>query len=241
MTIARPLSPRRSADDRGMSRATAQKRLMIMMLLYGFAVGIVLTKLAFFAVFTGPAAAATIGGRASRGDIVDRNGAPLARTIDAWAIGVHPDELLGDKREIAQRLAGILGLDENTIYAQLTARKFAYIERDASASLVTEVNAIGEPALVFEREPQRLYPQSELAAPVLGFLDMAGRTRARRAADRSDQERPGCRAVDRPARTIGARERTRPASRCAQGEGRGGRGARRQDRRDHGAGVVPDV
>ena len=25
-----------------------------------------------------------------RGDIVDRNGVPLARTIDAWTIGVHP-------------------------------------------------------------------------------------------------------------------------------------------------------
>ncbi|HEX4695863.1 penicillin-binding protein 2 [Sphingomonas sp.] len=174
LTLARPLSPRQT-DDRGLHRATAQKRLMIMMLLYGFAVGIVLTKLTFFAVFAGPASATTVAGRAARGDIVDRNGAPLARTIDAWAIGVHPDEILGDKRDIAQRLAGILGLDEARIYGQLTAKNFAYIERDASASLVTEVNAIGEPALVFEREPQRLYPQSELAAPVLGFLDMGGR------------------------------------------------------------------
>src|ERR1700712_3954871 len=174
-TLARPLSPRRQADDRGVNRATAQKRLMIMMLLYGGAVCVVLSKLAFFAVFAGPASASTIGGRVSRGDIVDRNGAPLARTIDAWAIGVHPDEILGDRRDIAQRLAGILGLDENKIYAQLTAKNFAYIERDPSASLVTEVNAIGEPAIVFEREPQRLYPQSELAAPVLGFLDMAGK------------------------------------------------------------------
>jgi cell division protein FtsI (penicillin-binding protein 3) len=174
-TLARPLSPRRQNEDRGVNRATAQKRLMIMMLLYGGAVCLVLSKLAFFAVFAGPASATTMSGRVSRGDIVDRNGAPLARTIDAWAIGVHPDEILGDKRDIAQRLAGILGLDESKIYGQLTGKNFAYIERDASASLVTEVNAIGEPALVFEREPQRLYPQSELAAPVLGFLDMGGK------------------------------------------------------------------
>ncbi|THD37731.1 MAG: penicillin-binding protein 2 [Sphingomonas sp.] len=174
-TLARPLSPRRLTDDRGVNRATAQKRLMIMMLLYGGAVCLVLSKLAFFAMFAGPASATTIGARVARGDIVDRNGAPLARTIDAWAIGVHPDELLGDKRDIAQRLAGILGLDESKIYGQLSAKNFSYIERDASASLVTEVNAIGEPALVFEREPQRLYPQSELAAPVLGFLDMGGK------------------------------------------------------------------
>ena len=154
MTLARPLAPRRQPDDRGLHRPTAQKRLMIMMLLYGAAVVIVLSKLAFFAVFAGPASANTMAARAMRGDIVDRNGAPLARTIDAWAIGVHPEQILGDKRDIAQRLAGILGLDENKIYGQLTGKNFAYIERDASASLVTEVNAIGEPAIVFEREPQ---------------------------------------------------------------------------------------
>jgi cell division protein FtsI (penicillin-binding protein 3) len=173
--LARPLSPRRLTDERTAQRATAQKRLMIMMLLYTAAVGIVLTKLAFFAVFTGPASASTLAKRAPRGDIVDRNGSPLARTIDAWAIGIHPDQIIGDKREIAQRLAGILGIDENKIFAQLSGTNFSYIERDASASLVTDVNAIGEPAIVFEREPQRLYPQSELAAQVLGFLDVGGK------------------------------------------------------------------
>ncbi|MES2097764.1 MAG: penicillin-binding protein 2 [Pseudomonadota bacterium] len=173
--LARPLSPRRLTDERAAQRATAQKRLMIMMLLYGAAVGIVLTKLAFFAVFAGPASASTLATRAPRGDIVDRNGSPLARTIDAWAIGVHPDQIIGDKRDIAQRLAGILGIDETKIFAQLSSKNFSYIERDASASLVTDVNAIGEPAIVFEREPQRLYPQSDLAAHVLGFLDVTGK------------------------------------------------------------------
>ncbi len=173
--LARPLPPRRLADQRATMRAVAQKRLMIIMLLYGAAIGVVVSKLAFFAISTGSATAATMASRVQRGDIVDRNGAPLARTIDAWAIGVHPEQILGDRREIAQRLAGILGIDENQIYAKLTGKAFAYIERDASASLVTEVNAIGEPALVFERKQQRLYPQSELAAHVLGFLDVDGK------------------------------------------------------------------
>ena len=173
--LARPLAPRRLADDRAASRATAQKRLMIMMLLYGAAVSVVVGKLGFFGFASGSAAASTMGDRIVRGDIVDRNGEPLARTIDAWAIGVHPDQILGDRHDIAQRLAGILGLDENDIYAKLSGTRFTYIERDASASLVTEVNAIGEPAIVFEREQQRLYPQSELGAQVLGFLDVNGK------------------------------------------------------------------
>jgi cell division protein FtsI (penicillin-binding protein 3) len=170
--LARPIAPRRLADDRALSRATAQKRMMIMMLLYGAAVGVVVAKLGFFALSAGTATASTMSDRVIRGDIVDRNGEPLARTIDAWAIGIHPDQILGDRREIAQRLANILGLDENQIYGKLQGTRFTYIERDASASLVTEVNAIGEPAIVFERQQQRLYPQSELGAQVLGFLDV---------------------------------------------------------------------
>ncbi|WP_066812808.1 peptidoglycan D,D-transpeptidase FtsI family protein [Sphingomonas asaccharolytica] len=170
--LARPVAPRRLADERALVRATAQKRLMIMMLLYGAAIGVVVAKLSFFAFSAGTATASTMTDRVIRGDIVDRNGDPLARTIDAWAIGIHPDQILGDRREIAQRLANILGLDENQIYGKLQGTRFTYIERDASASLVTEVNAIGEPAIVFERQQQRLYPQSELGAQVLGFLDV---------------------------------------------------------------------
>jgi cell division protein FtsI (penicillin-binding protein 3) len=40
--------------------------------------------------------------------------------------------------------------------------------------LVTAVNALGEPGMEFQREPDRLYPQSTMAAHILGFLDAAG-------------------------------------------------------------------
>ena len=63
------------------------------------------------------------------------------------------------------------------IYALLTSGKsFTYLQRRASPALVEQVNAIGEPAIVFDREPQRLYPQSTLAAHVLGFLSTATAT-----------------------------------------------------------------
>lgn len=41
--------------------------------------------------------------------------------------------------------------------------------------LVAQVNALGEPAIAYAREPQRLYPQTTLAAHVLGFTDFNGR------------------------------------------------------------------
>ena len=43
-----------------------------------------------------------------RGDIVDRNNVPLAQTINAWSIAVHPQEIIGDRREIAERLAVLM-------------------------------------------------------------------------------------------------------------------------------------
>ena len=41
-----------------------------------------------------------------RADIVDRNGVPLARTIDAWSIGSPSRPLLGNRGELAVKLAG---------------------------------------------------------------------------------------------------------------------------------------
>src|SRR3546814_6666953 len=71
------------------------------MLLMLFAAGAVLiiARLTYLAAFTEPAtsrdaAAALVPLRA---DIVDRNGEPLARTIDAWSIGVHPNRITGDR------------------------------------------------------------------------------------------------------------------------------------------------
>src|SRR3546814_15216253 len=36
------------------------------------------------------------------------------------------------------------------------------------------VNALGEPGIVFDREPERLYPQSTMAAHALGFIEFSG-------------------------------------------------------------------
>ncbi|MFX5476885.1 hypothetical protein ABTD55_23465, partial [Acinetobacter baumannii] len=40
--------------------------------------------------------------------------------------------------------------------------------------VVAKVNALGEPAMAYTREPERLYPQSEMAAQTLGFVDLDG-------------------------------------------------------------------
>lgn len=176
--VARPVGQRRDPRQRHALIGVAHTRLMMLMFLFAAAVTVVIGRLAMLAIFAGPAdAAARITTLAGRGDIVDRNGAPLARTIDAWTIAVHPNKLIGDPMDIAARLAALMPDrgDQAWFHAQLTRDvSFTYLQRRASPSLVEQVNAIGEPALVFARETQRLYPQSNMAAHALGFLSTDG-------------------------------------------------------------------
>ncbi|MGN6280042.1 MAG: peptidoglycan D,D-transpeptidase FtsI family protein [Sphingomonas sp.] len=178
VALARPLPQRGGNTKRHALLATSHARLMMLLLLFGAGVLLIIGRLAWLAISTSPAtsrdaAAALVPLRA---DLVDRNGAPLARTIDAWSIGVHPRDILGDRRAIAQQLAALIpNHDEAYFYAKLTQNvSFTYIERRALPDVVEQVNAIGEPAIVFSREPERLYPQSKLADHVLGFVDYTG-------------------------------------------------------------------
>ncbi len=171
--VARPLRAGRSGDQRQQMLATQHLRLMMLMLLFAAAVLIVIGRLAMLGLTEGGERGNAPVLAAPRGDIVDRNGAPLARTIDAWTIGVHPKKLLGDPSQIAQKLADLMPDrgDQAWFYAQITRPvSFTYLNRRASPALVEAVNAIGEPGIVFERETQRLYPQSTLGAHVLGFI-----------------------------------------------------------------------
>ena len=148
-----------------------------------------------------------------RGDIVDRDGEPLARTIDAWTIAIHPTKVIGDKLELARQLAELMPEHSEEQYFALlrSGKPFFYLRRRASPGLVEAVNALGEPGLAIEREPDRLYPQTSLAAHVLGYTDIDGHGVAgmERAFDklsvRSGDPRRAADAVDRQPRPAGAR------------------------------------
>ena len=158
--------------------AVMHQRLMFGMLVYAGIVAIIAVRLFYLAAF------GVHAGRKEeltafipeRADIVDRNGDPLARTIDAWTIAVHPNKVIGDKLALAQRLSALMPeFTAEQYFEQLRSNKtFIYLRRRASPALVEAVNAIGEPGLAIEREPERLYPQTSLAAHVLGFTGIDG-------------------------------------------------------------------
>ena len=171
--IAQPQPQRRMNGQRQALVATAHVRLMILMLMIGAGFLLVMGRIAMLGLLGSPAnAAALTGGLMQRADIIDRNGAPLARTIAAWTIGIHPREVIGDRHEIARQLAAAMpGQSEDYYYTQLTRDvPFTYLDRHASPAIVNRVHVIGEPAIVFAQEAERLYPQSTLAAHVLGYV-----------------------------------------------------------------------
>lgn len=179
VVVAPPARKGRTGGARQALVAVAQLRLMILSLLFGAGMLAVIGKLALLALWAEPAVARDMTAvlLPPRGDIVDRNGAPLARSIDAWSIAIHPNQVIGDKGELAQKLAELLPEQSAGHYYAIlnSGGSFAYLKRRALPELVSSVNALGQPGIEFQREPDRLYPQSGMAAHVLGYLDAQGR------------------------------------------------------------------
>jgi len=167
----------RTAGVRQQILLTAQQRLMILMLLFMAAFFLVSVRLVYFVVFDagsgrGNGSAAFIPARA---DIVDRNGVPLARTIDGYSIRVVPEKLLNNRQYLADELHKIFpDMAREDLLAKVSGARPTYIRRRALPDQVAAVNAIGDVGFDFPREKERLYPQLTLAAHVLGFLNADG-------------------------------------------------------------------
>ena len=179
--VARP-ERLRLVGQRRQILAVMHQRLMLGMLVYAGIIAIIALRLIYLAAFGDHAGRK--GGLTDfapeRADIVDRDGQALARTIDAWTIGLHPAKVIGNKLDLARKLAELMPEKDAAAYLQMlrSDRNFYYLRRRAPPGLVEAINALGEPGLALEREPDRLYPQTTLAAHVIGFTDLDGKGNA---------------------------------------------------------------
>jgi cell division protein FtsI (penicillin-binding protein 3) len=166
----------RPLPERRPEVALAQIRLMLLMLLFIGATAILGLRIAYLSAFADTSTNRAHAALIARGDILDRNGIPLAQTIEAWSIGIHPEKVIGDKRELAGQLARLMPERQADEYLRILNSKlsFTYLRRRATPDLVAAVNRLGEPAINLGREPERIYPQGMLAAHVLGFTDFNG-------------------------------------------------------------------
>jgi cell division protein FtsI/penicillin-binding protein 2 len=113
---------------------------------------------------------ATVPLPAGRGAIFDAVGTPLALGEQATTVYVDPSAVTKPKSE-AIVAARILGLKRKAVLRALTTTgtHFAYVERKAPADKATLLAKRNLPGFHFYGEERRTYPQSSVAAQVLGY------------------------------------------------------------------------
>jgi cell division protein FtsI (penicillin-binding protein 3) len=175
--VARTVT-RKSGNGAQAVAALSFWRLLVLTAIFALFVVLLVGRMATLAFFEGTRAfgATTTDYVPVRGDIVDRLGNPLARSIQAYAIWVKPAEILGDKKVLAQQLGQIFpDTPAQEFYETLISPKQGYLRKRALPEQVRRVHDLGEIAIEFPREDERLYPQHDLAAHVLGFINRDGK------------------------------------------------------------------
>lgn len=111
-----------------------------------------------------------------RGQLLDRQGRELARSIDTASFFADPREI-SNTDETARRIASITGLNEAELVKRLadakdTNKKFVWITRRLDVLLANQLDALNLEGVYSRKEPKRFYPNDSLAAHVLGFVGL---------------------------------------------------------------------
>lgn len=110
-----------------------------------------------------------------RGDIVDRHGVLLARSLNTASLYADP-QLVVEPKEAAKQLKAIFpDLNYGDVLRKLQSKKrFVWIKRNLTPQEQSEVLQLGLPALDFKEEDRRLYPQGPLAVHMVGYSGVDG-------------------------------------------------------------------
>lgn len=109
---------------------------------------------------------------AQRGTIFDSNGEELAVSVDVDSVYAEPRKL-EDRAAAAKKLAKALGLSSKKINAKLKRNNnFVWLKRQVSPSQSASVKALKLKGIGMIKEPRRFYPNSNIAAHLLGFTGL---------------------------------------------------------------------
>lgn len=132
----------------------------------------------------------TVSVPAYRGEILDRNGEPLAISTPVHSIWVNPQlckeyadtqpnnipqgcfEL--DNKTFSS-LAKIINIPTRKVakaFSQESGRKFVYLKSRANPTVVSKVKAMHLPGVYFEPAFKRFYPAGEVSAHILGYTNI---------------------------------------------------------------------
>ena len=107
-----------------------------------------------------------------RGVIYDRNMRPLAMSIPVQSAFAIPSEVK-DVEMAARLLSGVLGISAEEIRQELESENtFVWIKRKLSPDKVEAIQSLNLKGIYLQEENQRYYPKREMAAHVLGFVNV---------------------------------------------------------------------
>jgi cell division protein FtsI (penicillin-binding protein 3) len=109
--------------------------------------------------------------RPPRGPILDRNGEPLAVNIEVSSLAANPSKIV-EKRALARLLSRVIDMSYARILIKLhEKREFVWIKRHLNEAALSRLKNLPD-GLWLIKESKRVYPHGELAAHVLGDVNV---------------------------------------------------------------------
>ncbi|MGK5173664.1 peptidoglycan D,D-transpeptidase FtsI family protein [Geodermatophilus sp. CPCC 205761] len=135
---------------------------------------------------------------ALRGEVVDRDGNPLAYTVAASRVVADPT-VVADPARTALALTTLLDVPVSELTDQLSGEgRYVVLAEQVSPEIVDAIEELGLGGIFFEDDPIRLYPAGTVAGQVVGFVgrDGDGLAGIEHAFDEELAGRPGERRVE---------------------------------------------
>jgi cell division protein FtsI (penicillin-binding protein 3) len=110
----------------------------------------------------------------TRGQVLDRQGRELARSLDTESFYSDPSEVK-NVEDTARKMAATTGLDRAELVKKFNEakdanKKFIWLIRRLEMERASKLDALDLDGVYSRKEPKRYYPNDALAAHVLGFV-----------------------------------------------------------------------
>lgn len=157
------------------------KRIKIMLLLFGFVLLMVILKVFYVQVFDYKKLsnlASDLWSRnlpieASRGRILDRNGVVLADNVTTTSLVLVPNQIK-NKKEVCEKLAEILNVSydemKKHVFKNTSIERVHPIGRRLSYEIADKIETLQFDGVYLLKEAKRYYPYKTLLAHVLGYV-----------------------------------------------------------------------
>ena len=110
---------------------------------------------------------------AKRGSILDREFNEVSETINAFNIGIYPEQI-DDKELVSELLAPLLQLDKVTIFERLKNNKnYFYLKRNVDFEIGTKINNWNYKGINVEKSSKRII-YSDSLKQIIGHVDPDG-------------------------------------------------------------------